>query len=365
MVARFASETQRTLFAAVRDQLRRIGYSKELLAFGYEFSDWFLTDTPSRTAAMAAFGQMPASYETACFAVVLSNGLHGPELVQEFRALGAPFAFEVGSDSIRQWVVGHNRAATRLVNTFGPDALATVFEANSENWSPAGMLRSKNVAFRPAARQLELFGDYDLIPELEDRVRAKLDPMVQDACAAARSAYFASTGNEPNGQQLFRLAFWMLAGKVLHDREIAGFSSLSSSSAPTDVLEKVAEHYGEHIPRLLNDAARQAVHNRLWTNFNFRHLSTEVLTHIWTNTFVTPAIRSEYGIHPTPRSIAKFIVDALPFEDIPEQDRIVMEPCCGCGAFLVAAFQRFRDCLAGSTKQIDRHTYLKEPFDWI
>jgi hypothetical protein len=53
-------------------------------------------------------------------------------------------------------------------------------------------------------------------------------------------------------------------------------------------------------------------------------------------------------------------VYGLPFEDIPEADRIVVEPCCGHGIFMITALQRLRELLPPGLSGEERHEYFKQ-----
>jgi hypothetical protein len=355
----FKSTSQRQTYDAVVGELRRLGYAGDLLVEDYGFADWFAAGTPERRIPAAAFGQTPPSSDTACLAVLLSNGEHGHGLVKKSRALGAPFALEVDERSVSYWLVGHTDEKTRLVEQFNLGDVDAAFKKHADDWRPESVLRAKNIASKPTPRQLELF-DYELLPELEHRIRDTLDPMVRNACSAAVNVYQQSTGRQPDERRMFRLAFWLLAGKVFCDRQIRGFVSLKNTSSADEVLKRVARHYREPLPVLLNQAARAEVFNVIWSGFDFRNLSIDVLTQMWTTTFVSNEVRKRLGIHATPRTIAKYIVDNLPFEDICPQDRIVLEPCCGSATFLTAALQRLRDELGQEIAPRDRHQYLKD-----
>src|SRR5690348_10095327 len=105
--AQFKSESQGKLFAAVRAGLEGVGYRGQLLETDYGFGDVFIRGkqaTSGRTAPLAAFGRLPATYETACFSVLLPNGVEGVDLVQQYKSLGAPLAFEVRQDRVHQWL---------------------------------------------------------------------------------------------------------------------------------------------------------------------------------------------------------------------------------------------------------------------
>lgn len=349
------SAGQRRLIDATRANLVRIGY--QLLEPNYGFSDWFAMTSPPRRVELAAFGQAPKSYETACLAVLPAGEKSGVDLIQDYRALGAPFAFEVLDDRINYWVVGRNKKHTHRLSTFNLSTIESEFNARKLEWAPDIILRAKNVTSQKRPMQKELF-DYELVPEIESRINQTLEPRMQNACTAASVACKKESGSGPSDSDLFRLAFWTLAGKVFKDRGIESFQSLTDKSSADDVLAAVASHYGEKLPLLLTSNAREAVREEIWSGFDYRNLSIDVLTRIWTNCFVTKEIREQLGIHPTPRSIAKYIVDHLPIDEIPENHRTIVEPCCGSGTFLLAALQRLRELTPNKTPA-NRHEYLK------
>lgn len=85
-----ANEAQHRLYTSVASEIRGLGYGGILLQEDYPFIDWFRPGEPRRVARLAAFGQTPTTYETACLAVVLPGQKSGPRLVADYRALGAP-----------------------------------------------------------------------------------------------------------------------------------------------------------------------------------------------------------------------------------------------------------------------------------
>ena len=100
----FKSDAQRRLFEAVRSEIEGLGYRGDLICRDYPFTDWFQPGDVRRTAPVAAFGQTPTTYESACLAIALSNGRAGADLAADYRALGATRVFEVHEDRVS---VGH------------------------------------------------------------------------------------------------------------------------------------------------------------------------------------------------------------------------------------------------------------------
>lgn len=348
---------QQAAISSLEAGIARLGYRGNLVKRDYSCRDWFSSKDVTITANLAAFGQTPVSYSTACIGVGPANGLNGVELIRGFRSLGAPIFFEVCDDSVVPWRVGPKPTLADRQQPIRHDQIGTFLSANATAWSPAAIMRAKNI--QPVSpRQLD-FIDLGLLPALEEHIRLKLDPILQKGLAKATNEYRASTSRKPDEAELFKCAFWLLAGKVFHDREHGDFANLGPGADPDEVLRHVGNHYGEAIsPRLLNKPSRLALQNAIWESLDFRNLSVEVLADIWSNTLVTPDVRKRLGIHSTPRSVVKYLVDHIPWAQIPEHERYVVEPCCGSARFLIAALQRLRAELPPAWEPRTRHVYF-------
>jgi len=354
----FKSSQQETLFVAVLSNLQRLGYRDELLKTDYAFIDWFQPDNPERVVPAAAFGQTPQSYDSACFAVLLSNGKFGPELVADCRALGAPYAFEVRDDLVINWRVGPDAQAAKELLRIEPDRLDRIFEDYREKWAGGDILRTKGIGFKLGPRQLD-FIDLGLIPALEQQISSKLDRVLKEL---VQETVQILKGKRRSTQEdlraLYRLIFRFLAGKVLHDRGIPPFRSYDRDTPRGEILDAVAKYYGEHLTVTPDLDVQNAVAAHIWAELDFRNLSVEVLAYIYENTFVEPEARKKLGTHSTPHSIARYIVHHIPFERMDQDHRQTLEPFCGHGVFLVAALQRLRELLPPTMDGKERHKYF-------
>ncbi len=361
-MAAFKSNRHKRLFDAVVSELPALGYGGSLVIRDYEFTDWFQPGDPRRTVPVAAFGQLPPTYQTACIAVVVPNGKAGVDLISDFRALGASVALEVREDAVAAWRVGKEMSPDDQRQVILPGDIHAAFARHSSEWAAESILRGKSIGLDLGGeRQLDFF-DLGLIPALEWHIREKLDRMLNEVLAEALRVY----GKEweeltlSEAQGTFRLAFRFLAAKVLHDRGFDEFASLSGSSDPADILRRVEAYYGQSEPVLDDRAVWDAVFPIIWSRLNFQNISVEVLAYIYEHTLVTKPLRKKLGIHGTPSSIARYIVRSLPIEKLDERERIFLEPCSGHGILLIAALQRLRSALQTSMTPEERHRYFVE-----
>lgn len=335
--------------------LRGLGYHDSLLVENYAFSDWFSHGLPERRAAVAAFGQSPISYDSALIGVACAGSLRGPDLIDAYRSLGAPLAIEIDRTEVREWAVSRLVGGHRLLGSYPTNRIDDLFRTRGSAWQRETLLRDKNIGSFHWAPELTLFAG--LIPELEDHIQENLEPMLRSALSAAKSEYIDTKGKDPDPSQLFSLVFWLLMAKVFHDRGVAGFSQFSSPD-PDDLLAAVAQQYRQDVPPLLNRSAREAAASAIWQNLDFRNLSVEVLSQIWPTTLIDAETKKKLGIHRTPRTVVRYIIENLPFSHSDEK-RIVLEPCSGSGVFLIGAMNHLRHQLFGMSAA-ERHTYFSK-----
>ncbi|MFZ2280862.1 MAG: N-6 DNA methylase [Prosthecobacter sp.] len=353
----FRSDRQKRLFDSVISKVEAIGYGGKLCQKGYEISDWFGGSCERIKVPAATFAREPADYDSACLAVFLQNG-GGPPL--RYRSLGAPFGIEVQEDAIVPWTIGRDASTTRApVGRIPADALDRFFATIKRKWSPAEVLRSKNIGTGVSSAEIDWI-DMGLLSALESEISDKLDGMLAKALLAGQKAYQSATGTPPDVEELYRLVFRLLAGKVFHDRKVGAFRQLDANQNAREVLRAVCDYYQEPNNFLANREAQQAAASALWTGLSFQNLSVDALAFVYENTLVDDKLRSDNGIHSTPHRIARYIVEKLPFESIPENDRVVVEPCSGHGVFLVAALKRMRDLLDPDWDAKKRHRYFAE-----
>ena len=65
----------------------------------------------------AAFGRIPQSYDSACFAILIANGKSGADLVNDCRALGAPL-LEIQNNALLFGELDESRTPLLSIDTF-------------------------------------------------------------------------------------------------------------------------------------------------------------------------------------------------------------------------------------------------------
>jgi hypothetical protein len=333
--------------------LGEIGYRGALLEEKYGFCDWFTPACEKREVLAAAFGQTPVAYDSALIGIVQANGLCEQALVNQYRSLGAPIILEIDAAEIREWAVSHKENGHALVDRYPLNRVRELLTSRASDWRPDVFLRAKNIGDFHWLSQLDLFSG--LVPELEEQIQDKLDPLLRETLAATKHAYREEAGRDPDESKLFKLVFWLLTAKVFRDRRVRGFASLGPNA--DQLLSTIAAHYNAEVPHLLTKDARRVAANRIWADLDFRNLSVEVLSHIWSTTLIDPHIRLRLGIHRTSRTIVRYIVERIPLEASGDDDLIILEPCAGSAVFLVGVMNVLRQKWFGMPPAA-RHEYF-------
>ena len=349
-----------TAFQIVKKELQGLGYSGDLLQDNYAFDDASAAQKKELRIPLGAFAHWPPSYRSACIGVIQANGNAGPRFVSSYRTFGAPMFLEVYEDHVVRYRMEATGQAVEL-ESLPSSNIPKAFESNKDKWSPEAIFRAKAISPISGPIQLDFF-DAGLLPSLKGMIHKKLDRLLKETLHAAVITYRTSTsGRSPDDTALFRLVFRFLAAKIFKDKRHA---EEWSSSDPRTIIDRVQKFYGlkeTSTGRIIDEPqTQQAAWDHLRTAFNFQNLSEEDLAFVYENTLVSREARREHGIHATPSVVAELIVDRLPFEDLPQDERFVLEPCAGHGVFLVAALRRLRNLLPSSWTAQKRHVYLKE-----
>ena len=349
------AKSQSTAIQRLKREFHDLGYVEGLMREDYTFADVLDSNYTTKQIPLAVFAQEPPSYRSAAFGVALANGQSGPELIYGNRSLGAPQILEIEGAYIHRWRVASTETPSRL-DTVASEAIPELFARHKEEWSPRSILRAKSS--RDSATQLD-FLDYDLMPLLDYEVRTKLDRLLKETIESGISTFEkSSVFSEEHYPPLFRLVFRLIAAKVLADR---GQSGNWTSSNPQSAIRAVDQFYFGSVKsdEIISDLQTQRViWDRIRNAFHFQNLSVDSLAYVYENTMVTSDARKSFGIHSTPREIAEYIVNRLPFQKLDEDRRQVFEPFSGHSVFLVAAMQRLRDLLPPEMDPERRHEYF-------
>ena len=312
------------------------------------------------TVPLAAFAHSPHDSRSACIAVV--DGSSDPETdVASCRGLGAPLVFLYFPDQWQLWQ--QNATKPKFLHQMPPKELGRFFLDQKEKLAPESIYRAKTWARLDTSYQLD-FVDVGLMPLVEEEAGKKLTELIERVVLDTRSRLHWDKISQQKGQWLLQSHFWLLAAKILKDKNVPAFASLDLENVQ-DTFAYVANHYGSTGPIEVGPKFQTALRESTQEISRFSHLglvSTDALAYLYEHALITKEIRAALGTYSTPTYLVDYIIGKLRpwIEDIPVNQRKVFEPACGHAAFLLAAMQLLGDLLPPEMSSPSRrHQYLR------
>jgi len=308
--------------------LREISFSPEPAVITPHLLAYCRPPFDVRTAAIA-FGVSPSPEESL-------------RIVKGYQSTGAPIVVLSVRENAEVWRQGAETPERKV--TLPARQLSAYIAEHKREFSPQAVYRAKNLGQVNEHYQME-FVDAGLMPFLERNVGEKLGRLLTNVVSETFADWKRVQGDTAQDSDLLlRSVFRLLAGKILCDKEVRKFTSLSVSD-PADILRRVTTHCGG----VSDDGAfrRDALNlltsasHRIFELSSLRDMSTESLGVIYESAFISEDTRKRLGTHSTPPWLADYMMWQVEdwFREIPSEERIVYEPACGHGAFLVAALR--------------------------
>jgi hypothetical protein len=321
----------------------------------------FQQDRQTRTVEWAAFSQNPPDARSACLAGANLPIGFGEKDAEAFRGLGAPTLFGC-SDGRMLWYQ-HEVGGSRLLEGVEARHVPNFFEAHRAEFAPQRIYRAKTSARFDAGRQLD-FVDLGLMPLLERETGQRLGEMVESLLAAVHESMPDSKSSRQFARWLFQSAFWLLAARLLRDKNVPSFKNVDVAD-PDDVFDRVARHYGAKAPVMSSARERAAIAaaaGRAAAFPSLANVTTESLAYVYENTLVSADTRAALGTHSTPPWLVDYMVWQLApwIEELQPEARHIVEPACGHSAFLVAGVRLLRELYDGPADEIARLRHLRE-----
>ena len=313
---------------------------------------------------LAGFAHETFDARSACVAGVDADLLAKQsfeKLVMSYRGLGAPVLFVCCREELQWWSFTTQRP--NLEDKVSTDKVANFFHEHREEFAPESIYRAKTLGRLEPQYQLT-FVDVGLMPLFEHEMGDHLSRLIKRMCHVLHSELGKTNIDDVLGRWLFQSVFRLLAAKILRDKEVPEFSGLNLDDV-SGTLRKVHKHYSseqrpERVTQKQENGLKAAA--KILKEFgSLRHLTIESLAYVYENTLITKEIRKALGIHATPSYLVDYIVWQLApwIEEIPEENRMVLEPTCGHAPFLISAARLLREMINESDAK-KRHNYLKD-----
>src|SRR5579863_804858 len=345
--------------SAVRSHLQDCGYRPGLIRMGIAIPN------TGRTALVAYFEQ-PTDARSACIAVIETRQPNSIDEIAACRHLGAPVVFALAPGGLEFWQ--QRVSGPKLIEEVPTNRVSKFFATRKRDLEPAAIYRAKTRSRFESSYQLT-FVDHGLMPIVEATIGDELSRLVERLVVTFRRAMGAGKISEERGRWIFQTVFWLLAAKILKDKDVAAFSNLNLSN-PKAALRAVAAHYRAGMPADPGSAREKTALDRaaqmVATFSSLAHVTTESLAYLYESTLITRQTRRELGTHSTPTFLVDYVVGKLApmIESIEAAHRDVFEPAAGHAGFLVAAMRLLRS-LVPDYSPLKQRQYLREKLHGI
>ncbi|MCX6704590.1 MAG: N-6 DNA methylase [Candidatus Woesebacteria bacterium] len=337
------------------------GYKNNLLKESYQYFD----GANDRTAEIVGFYQSIYNSSTACVAAIDKTKLHEKKLETElspYQLLGCPVLLVYDDSGLQFWKNSGIRVA--LLEQIESKKLSGFFSKYKDEFSPERIHRAKT--FGRVKKNFQLsFCDLGLMPIIEEKEGKYLSTLTEEIINSLKTSCKGIREGTNFAKWIFQAAFWLVGAKILKDKQVERFKNLKISNV-TDLVERVQRHYRSTEPldisNTLKKAAFEKEAKRVENISSFSHLTTESLAYVYENALVSKNTRKVWATHATPSWLVNYIVwgELIDWiENIPQEQRVVLEPACGHAPFLTAAAKLLADPLLYKGDEKSRHDYLK------
>lgn len=313
---------------------------------------------------LAAFSHRPFDTRTACFAA-LPAGENELERVERCTHFGAPL---IGVGSGVKWRIYHlTQGGPQIWWDFKRGPVSRFFKEHRDEIKPRAIFRAKTLAQLDKDSQLE-FVDFAAFRRIEADAGANLTRLIHEMVAATRESLgWPAKLDERKAQWIARANFWLLAGRILHDKKVPGFVRSVDPSEITDVFRRVRKHYSDRsqpdeLPKSRIKALQTAA-AILAANPSLAIVSPETLADPFENALITRETRKESGTHSTPGWLVEYMLGRLRpwIEKLAAAGRCrVFEPASGHAPFLLGAMRTLASLpCCDSLDDKARHTFFK------
>ena len=181
-------------------------------------------DFTSRQVPLAAFAHHPPDARSSCICLLAaSTTANVASDVASVRPLGAPVVLVLVGSRIQWWRQGVNTPS--LYREVDADQTEAFLREHADELAPQLLYRAKTRSRFEDQYHLP-FVDPGLVQHVESRLGVVLGTVIERAFIEMKTASGAKAMAPEQAHGLLRDTFWLLAAKILHDKEVEGFKTL-------------------------------------------------------------------------------------------------------------------------------------------
>lgn len=339
--------------SVLQESLEAIGYTSGQVAKNFEFVG---EAGRIKQADLVVFGdEFRHDLATSCIGIKWLTNCAVEQYLRDFCYLATPLAIFLEPEKIHIFPVKRDQVEVKPVASLCYAEIKGFLTENRLEFSAEFLLRLKK-----GIRQITFFDvDPTLVQFAEEVTKDLLIKRFEQAIAVG----YQSIHGRDKGfcSDLVRSVVRMLAARILEDK---GLLKAERCNDGFELVEKARFVFGDYFSiREMQRIGRNVVNamlEELSSGITYRAFSNEILGYVYENVLVSEEYRKKGGIYFTPRHVAEAIINRLPLEEIPPEERYVLDGSCGSGNLLLAACSRLGALLPREMSFKQKHSYLVE-----
>ena len=323
------------------DLVMRLGYERQMIRHG--FPVW-VRDQVCPVDVAAFSRALPEPHDQTSSAIAGFAPVQTANLEAHFetaRALAAPVAAIASDSSIDLWSIGAANHSAHLLRLSYQDAQAPT-DALVRQLGPRNLLAAKRSTYQQALFPTDVAG---LLQAARKDSANRLIQIVENAAVhlSAGPTPKTSPAKQRELARVSRLLVGAMAALMVSDKVL-----VDRSQVPETVLTRAQERFGSYFAwtQTLSKSDRNDL---LWAieelgrDVSYAGLDPAVVASVYESAILDAASRADFGVFYTPPELARRIFAQIPLEELLPACRQVLDPACGSGTFLLAAYDRLRN----------------------
>lgn len=341
----------------MKNVLNSLGYSNEHIFEGYSVQ---INGTSAIKFDYVAFSdKYLKDISTSCIAMQrVNDDNEEAKYIEGAKYLAAPILVISKSDNVRVWKIEPDK--NELLNDAQENIVYLYFEKNRFEFMPENLIASKM-----GYKQLNIFEALGLIDFSRKATCKILSEEFEKGITAAKT-YLESIkkNNDRDINNVTSITMHIISALIINSKVYSNekmpniwqlFDKLSQTYKEY-FDDKLMKKYGKNLPDKICES--------LECSINYQSVDHELLGYFYESTLLqlneskAKNIRKEFGIYYTPKVLSQEIAAHIPFENIPVDNRFVLDGTCGSGSLLLSACKRLEDLISLEKADFDRHEYL-------
>lgn len=341
----------------IKDMLGTLGYSNEHFSENYSVQ---IDGTSAISFDYVAFSdRYLKDVSTSCIAVQeVLDDKEETKYLEGAKYLATPIVIISKNRHVRVWNIAPQKAT--LLNDNEENIIHLYFEKNRFEFMSDYLIDAKM-----GYRQISIFEASGLIDFSREATCKILSEEFEKGLIAAKK--YLKKKKNINGQDLNNITsitMHVISALIIN-------SKIKSNEKIPDIFELLTglsktykEYFSDKLMYRYGKDLLDEIYKNLNRSINYQSVDHELLGYFYESTLLQLSekkaedIRKEFGIYYTPRILSQEIVLSIPFENIPVDERYVLDGTCGSGSLLLSACKRLEDLVSYEKTEFDRHDYL-------